>query len=33
MLKIYDPIYYVSIDGSPWERLGDLFDTNWFVTD
>lgn len=33
MLKIYDPIYYISIDGGPWERLEDLFDTNWFVTD
>ena len=31
MLKIYDPIYSVSIDGGPWERLEDLFDTNWFV--
>ena len=33
MLKIYDPIYAVSIDGGPWERLEDQFDTNWFVTD
>lgn len=33
MLKIYDPIYSVSIDGGPFERLGDPFDTNWFVTD
>lgn len=33
MLKIYDPIYFISIDGGPWERLEDLFDTNWFVTD
>ena len=33
MLKIYDPIYYISIDGGPWERLEDLFDTNRFVTD
>ena len=33
MLKIYDPIYAVSIDGGPWERLEDPFDTNWFVTD
>lgn len=33
MLKIYDPIYYISIDGGPWGRLEDLFDTNWFVTD
>ena len=33
MLKIYDPIYYISIDGGPWERLEDLFDTNWLVTD
>ena len=33
MLKIYDPIYSVSIDGGPWERLEDQFDTNWFVTD
>lgn len=33
MLKIYDPIYYISIDGGPWERLEDPFDTNWFVTD
>ena len=33
MLKIYDPIYSVSIDGCPWKRLGDPFDTNWFVTD
>lgn len=33
MLKIYDPIYFVSIDGGPWERLEDLFDKNWFVTD
>ena len=33
MLKICDPIYYISIDGGPWERLEDLFDTNWFVTD
>lgn len=33
MLKIYDPIYSVSIDGGPWERLEDLFDTNWFVSD
>ena len=33
MLKIYDPIYSVSIDGGPWKRLGDPFDTNWFVTD
>ena len=31
MLKIYDPIYAVSIDGGPWERLEDPFDTNWFV--
>ena len=27
MLKIYDPIYAVSIDGGPWERLEDPFDT------
>lgn len=33
MLKIYDPIYSVSIDGGPWERLENWFDTNWFVTD
>ena len=33
MLKIYDPIYYISIDDGPWERLGDPFDTDWFVTD
>lgn len=33
MLKIYDPIYYISIDGGPWERLEDPFDTNRFVTD
>lgn len=33
MLKIYDPIYAVSVDGGPWERLEDQFDTNWFVTD
>ena len=33
MLKIYDPIYSVSIDGGPWERLEDPFDTNQFVTD
>ena len=33
MLKIYDPIYAVSIDGGPWERLEDQFYTNWFVTD
>lgn len=33
MLKIYDSIYYISIDGGPWERLEDLFDTNWFVAD
>lgn len=33
MLKIYDPIYSVSIDGGPWKRLEDPFDTNWFVTD
>ena len=33
MLKIYDPIYSVSIDGGPWKRLGDPFDANWFVTD
>lgn len=33
MLKIYDPIYYVFMDGGPWERLEDPFDTNWFVTD
>lgn len=33
MLKIYDPIYSVSIDGSPWKRLEDQFDTNWFVSD
>lgn len=26
MLKIYDPIYSVSIDGGPWKRLGDPFD-------
>ncbi len=32
MLKIYDPIYYVSMDGGLWERLEDLFGTNWFVT-
>ena len=25
MLKIYDPIYSVSIDGGPWKRLGDPF--------
>lgn len=24
MLKIYDPIYSVSIDGGPWEKLEDL---------
>ena len=33
MLKIYNPIYAVSIDGGPWERLEDPFDTNWFVAD
>ena len=33
MLKIYDPIYSVSIDGGPWKRLEDPLDTNWFVTD
>ncbi len=33
MLKIYDPIYSVSIDGGPWKRLENWFDTNWFVTD
>ena len=33
MLKIYDPIYAVSINGGPWERLGNPFDTNWFVSD
>lgn len=33
MLKIYDPIYSVSIDSGPWERLGNPFDTNWFVSD
>lgn len=33
MLKIYDPIYSVSIDGGSWKRLEDPFDTNWFVTD
>ena len=33
MLKIYDPIYYISIDGGPWKRLEDPFETNWFVTD
>lgn len=33
MLKIYDPIYSVSIDGGPWKRLEDQFDTNWFVSD
>lgn len=33
MLKIYDPIYFVSVDGGTWKRLEDPFDTNWFVTD
>ena len=33
MLKIYDPIYSVSIDGGPWKRLEDTLDTDWFVTD
>ena len=33
MLKIYDPIYSVSIDGGPWKRLEDPLDPNWFVTD
>ena len=33
MLKIYDPIYFVSIDGGLWKGLEDPFDTNWFVTD
>ena len=33
MLKIYDPIYSVSIDGGPWKRLEDPLDTNWFATD
>lgn len=33
MLKIYDPIYSVSINGGQWKRLEDPFDTNWFVTD
>lgn len=33
MLKIYDPIYSVSVDGGSWKRLEDPFDTNWFVTD
>lgn len=33
MLKIYDPVYFVSIDGGPWKRLEDQFDTNWFVSD
>ena len=33
MLKIYDPIYSVSIDGCPWKKLEDPFDTNWFVMD
>ena len=33
MLKIYDPIYSVSIDGGPWKRLEDPFDTNWFIID
>ena len=31
MLKIYDPIYSVSIDGGPWKRLEDPLDTNWFL--
>ena len=33
MLKIYDPIYFVSIDDGPLERLENPFDTDWFVTD
>ena len=33
MLKIYDPIYYISIDDGPWEGLGDPFDTDWFVAE
>lgn len=33
MLKIYDPLYFVSINCGPWERLENLFDTNWFVSD
>lgn len=33
MLKIYDLIYSVSIDGGPWKRLEDPFDINWFVAD
>ena len=33
MLKIYDPIYYASIDGGPWKRLEDPFCTNLFITD
>ena len=33
MLKIYDPIYSVSIDGGHWKRLANPFDTTWFVPD
>ena len=31
MLKIYDPIYSVSIDGGPWKRLGDPFDIRTII--
>ena len=33
MLKIYDPIYSVSIDGKPLEVVCGRFDNDWFVSD
>lgn len=33
MLEIYDPIYSVSINGSPFEPVSGPFDNNWLVSD
>ena len=33
MLKIYDPIYSVSIDGGQFKQVSGFFDTDWFVGD
>ena len=33
MLKIYYPIYFVSIYGGPWKKLEDPFYINLFVMD
>lgn len=33
MLKIYDPIYSVSVDGGPLGVVQGRFDNDWFVSD